>query len=396
MTIELPLWMQNLDYEARLHRLLLASTTDAGVLGLASLVPTERAAGANMSVELSAGKAICDGANRDVDGAYLFSSTATETVPITAAPGTDQRIDIIVVQMNDTVAGVGTPTDTATLISIPGVVSSTPSAPPVPPGAELIAEIGPITPATSSITTALITDRRRVSGRRTTPGTIEFTAADKIPTGWLEADGAAVSRTEYPDLFAAIGTTYGAGNGSSTFNLPDLSGRVPVAPGGGLGSPGTEAGAETITPSASQLPGHTHTIPAHGHTQSSHSHTIGSHTHSITHNHPAATTSSDTHNHTSTQNQSTLLDRQDPGQGGTIDLMAHPTNAFSTSSDSHSHTFDVPSYSGSSGSGGGGSTSSTAPSINNKTAFNTQSTGSGNPINVMNPHTVVGRALIRT
>jgi microcystin-dependent protein len=43
-----------------------------------------------------------------------------------------------------------------------------------------------------------------------------------IPTGWLECDGSAVSRTTYVDLFGAIGTTYGVGDGSSTFNLPDF------------------------------------------------------------------------------------------------------------------------------------------------------------------------------
>ena len=49
-----------------------------------------------------------------------------------------------------------------------------------------------------------------------------------VPTGFLECDGAAVSRTTYSALFSAIGTTYGAGNGSSTFNTPDLANNVPV------------------------------------------------------------------------------------------------------------------------------------------------------------------------
>ena len=49
-------------------------------------------------------------------------------------------------------------------------------------------------------------------------------AMSSAPSGWLAADGAAVSRTDYSALFAAIGTTHGAGNGSTTFNLPDLRG----------------------------------------------------------------------------------------------------------------------------------------------------------------------------
>lgn len=46
------------------------------------------------------------------------------------------------------------------------------------------------------------------------------------PSGWLVCDGSAVSRTTYAALFAAIGTAWGAGDGSTTFNLPDMRGRV--------------------------------------------------------------------------------------------------------------------------------------------------------------------------
>jgi microcystin-dependent protein len=52
--------------------------------------------------------------------------------------------------------------------------------------------------------------------------------APVIPTGWLECDGRALSRTTYADLFAAIGTTWGTGDGSTTFNIPDMRGRTPV------------------------------------------------------------------------------------------------------------------------------------------------------------------------
>ena len=55
-------------------------------------------------------------------------------------------------------------------------------------------------------------------------GSILITAANSPPVGYLAANGAAVSRTAYANLFAAIGTTYGAGDGSTTFNLPDLRG----------------------------------------------------------------------------------------------------------------------------------------------------------------------------
>ena len=50
-------------------------------------------------------------------------------------------------------------------------------------------------------------------------------AGNTIPAGWLLCDGSAVSRTDYAKLFSAIGTTWGAGDGSTTFNLPNTIGR---------------------------------------------------------------------------------------------------------------------------------------------------------------------------
>lgn len=55
-------------------------------------------------------------------------------------------------------------------------------------------------------------------------GTVTHFAASTAPAGWLKANGATVSRTTYAALFAAIGTTYGAGDGSTTFAVPDLRG----------------------------------------------------------------------------------------------------------------------------------------------------------------------------
>jgi len=60
---------------------------------------------------------------------------------------------------------------------------------------------------------------------QTPVGTVSFFAMSTAPTGWAVADGSLVSRTAYSQLFAAIGTTYGAGDGSTTFQLPDLSGQ---------------------------------------------------------------------------------------------------------------------------------------------------------------------------
>ncbi len=76
-------------------------------------------------------------------------------------------------------------------------------------------------------------------------GTVEYFAVATPPAGYLKADGSAVGRETYPDLFSAIGTTFGEGDGTTTFNLPDLMGRF--AEGSTL--PGTvkEAGLPNIT-----------------------------------------------------------------------------------------------------------------------------------------------------
>jgi microcystin-dependent protein len=57
------------------------------------------------------------------------------------------------------------------------------------------------------------------------PGTVISFAGSTAPEGWMLCDGAAISRTQYAALFAAIGTLWGVGDGSTTFNLPDLEGR---------------------------------------------------------------------------------------------------------------------------------------------------------------------------
>ena len=87
-----------------------------------------------------------------------------------------------------------------------------------------------------------------------------------LPSGWLECDGAAVSRSTYSDLFAIIGTTYGAGDGSTTFNLPDLQGRVIMGQGGSnanrtpadLENIGDTFGSQNHSLQVSELPSHNH------------------------------------------------------------------------------------------------------------------------------------------
>ena len=85
-----------------------------------------------------------------------------------------------------------------------------------------------------------------------------------LPDGWLECNGAAVSRTTYAVLFASIGVSFGGGDGNTTFNLPDLQGRAPIGAGAGSGltprtlaqKPGQESVSHTLA--LNQIPSHTH------------------------------------------------------------------------------------------------------------------------------------------
>lgn len=63
-----------------------------------------------------------------------------------------------------------------------------------------------------------------LAGRNVPPGSVIWYAANSPPTGYLKANGAAISRTTYAGLFAAVGTAFGAGDGTTTFNIPDLRG----------------------------------------------------------------------------------------------------------------------------------------------------------------------------
>lgn len=89
------------------------------------------------------------------------------------------------------------------------------------------------------------------------------------PSGWLLCDGSAVSRTTYARLFAVLSTTYGAGDGSTTFNLPDLRQRFPIGKAvSGTGSTLGEASGNVDHDHTT--PDHTLTIteiPAHAHVQ---------------------------------------------------------------------------------------------------------------------------------
>ena len=99
----------------------------------------------------------------------------------------------------------------------------------------------------------------------TPSGTIIYTARTTAPTGYLKANGAAVSRTTYADLFTAIGTIYGSGDGSTTFNVPDLRGEFVR---GFDDSRGIDSGRTLGSAQAGMVGPHNHTINDPGHSHS--------------------------------------------------------------------------------------------------------------------------------
>lgn len=118
-----------------------------------------------------------------------------------------------------------------------------------------------------------------------------------VPPGWLLCVGQQISRTDYANLWNMIGTNYGNGNGTTTFTLPDLRGRVIAglnAMGGSANSNriqtahfgesgnilGTGFGSDVVTLSQGQMPIHTHGNDAHNHSQNSHNHDQTQHNHS--------------------------------------------------------------------------------------------------------------------
>ncbi|MBA4387354.1 MAG: hypothetical protein C0404_05195 [Verrucomicrobia bacterium] len=112
------------------------------------------------------------------------------------------------------------------------------------------------------------------------PGAMAPFGGSSVPTGWLLCDGTPVSRTTYAELFTVVGTNYGAGDGSTTFNVPNFKTRTPVGLDTGdtdfskLGKSGGEK-AHVLT--ASEMPTHTHLIsppPTNTASAGSHSHDL--------------------------------------------------------------------------------------------------------------------------
>ena len=186
-------------------------------------------------------------------------------------------------------------------------------------------------------------------------------AGSTAPSGWLLCDGSAVSRTTYATLFAVIGTTYGTGDGSTTFNLPNLTDRFPIGAGSTYSLNATGGSANAI------IPYHSHTATGGAvedkaaydatlktsgsvnSTNSSHAHTVsGRSVYNGTSNYVALT---------SNANRSTLYNSMDEG-GSHTHSFTNPVYTIGK----HGHSFTQPtiSYEGKNADGTDASADNTA------------------------------------
>lgn len=187
------------------------------------------------------------------------------------------------------------------------------------------------------------------------PGAVTAFAMQTPPAGWIKANGAILSRESYADLFAAIGTTFGAGNGSTTFQLPDLRGEFIR---GWSDGKAVDSGRAFGSQQASGNASHSHSASA---TQG------GAHTHSVS----GSTGAGSPHSHQ-------LFSRGDSqsGTGGNSIVAAGDGGVLSTtgSESAHTHTF-----SGTAGTAGSDHSHSVSVFSN---GLNETTQGGGRPRNI--------------
>lgn len=282
-----------------------------------------------LCVNVNPGNAVIQGDSVPFQGLYHVTHTAAEPVCVTTGSDpANPRIDRLVLRIyDDTYDGSGQ--CKAQLEILTGVPAAAPAAPDIPASAISLATMRAEAGATTYGTVTVNIPQAKQCQAGMPTGAVTPFAGGTVPDDWLLCDGTAYSRTTYAELFAAIGTTYGAGNGSSTFNVPDMRGRFPL--GAGTGIDGTARGAGwkggQMTLSVANLPNHSH---------------------SMAHDHANATTTSDAHTHTFSLRSAT-----GSAAGAAVGNQSVFGNG-TTSSDAHSHSVNIPSYSGNtSGTGSG-------------------------------------------
>lgn len=193
---------------------------------------------------------------------YVAPHAAALALDVTPAHATLPRIDRVVIHVRDH-AHDGSGANDAKVKVLPGTatagatVENEAGAAAVPSTAMLLAQVV-VPAAATTIPNANIRDMRPYALRDATVGEVVFSAASAADVGWVECHGQALSRKQHARLFAKLGTTYGVGDGSTTFNVPDLRGRVPVGVGQGAGltnrTANAKGGAESVQLGMTHMP----------------------------------------------------------------------------------------------------------------------------------------------
>jgi len=252
-----PLWIDGGCYTGEDLRAMFATMTpcpNGGVLG-----PTDMAVTAPGGLQLQVGAGGCwvPGTDQVGQGPYLCTNPDPTILTVAGADAANPRIDLVIARVYDPSYG-GTGQPRWALEMVKGTPAASPQVPAAPTSSYVLAQVT-VPAATPSIAAGNLTDRRTAcsTGTGGSPtGTLAPFAGLAAPAGWLLANGAAVSRTLYATLFAVVGTRFGAGDGTTTFNLPNMQGRVPVGVDGSAEFPSVGAAAGT---KAANMPSHNHT-----------------------------------------------------------------------------------------------------------------------------------------
>jgi microcystin-dependent protein len=219
-------------------------------------------------------------------------------------------------------------------------------------------------------------------------------AGISAPSGFLLCDGSAVSRDTYSELFSVIGTSYGIGDGSTTFNVPDLKGKVIAGFNSGLSyynSIGKTGGNNTHAISIAEMPSHNHT----GTTS-----TNGNHNHDGTtstngnHNHNGTTSTNGSHTHTSNAiggqgnyglaiADGTNTAESTDASGGELNVWTVPGALTINANGDHNHTYTT------STNGDHNHTYTTSTNGLHNHTFTSDNTGGGNAIELLQPYLVM-------
>ena len=391
------LWLQNVDYPARIDRTVFDNIWTEGVLGATSLAVSPSSP-AGMSVQVAAGVAVVEGDNQVFQGKYLCREQAATTgVAIAAAPGSGERHDLVCLQVRDPNA-TGPAGDDALIVVVQGTPSGTPVDPAVPASALVLARVR-VPSGTGSITAGLIDDLRveakdayntlqpgsvglteltsAIADALVPTGTITAFGGTVAPTGWVLCDGSSYATAAYPALFAVIGNQFDtsggqASPGAGNFRVPLLTGRAPFGRDGSqseFDAMGETGGVKsvTLTQAQSGLVAHSHTVSVSGTTgveSTPHTHaqqgTIKSAGQDVDHYHSGTTASAGTHDHSidiqgmSTQTHAhnasatdSVAAKPNPSTGSSVATTAPINNAgshthfFNTNGTSNSHAHDV-------------------------------------------------------